>query len=158
MNERKSREQAWLNQLLGDWILESQGPVEGEGESLGSGGTESVRSLGGRWILAEGEGATGDTTVCWQMTLGYDSERELFVGSWIGSMMEHLFTYDGRLDDTGRLTLETSGPDMDGQGRDTRYRDVLEFEGEDRRTLTSHILDDSGEWRAFMRTVFVREP
>jgi hypothetical protein len=69
-----------------------------------------------------------------------------------------MFTYEGRLDaDTECLTLETSGPDMSGEGRDTRYRDVIEIETEDRRTLTSHILENDGEWREFMKMVFRRK-
>jgi hypothetical protein len=155
MNTPASREHDWLQRLVGDWVVESQSAVGADDKPQGSIGTESVRALGELWILADGEGEIGGTTVSWQMTLGYDSERQLFVGAWIGSMMEHLFTYEGQLDGD-RLILETSGPDMQGQGRDTRYRDVIEIEAEDRRTLTSQVLEDDGEWREFMRTVLRR--
>jgi len=51
-------------------------------------GTEVVRSLGGLWIVSEGEGempdgGTGKTV----MTLGYDPQNNRYVGTFIGSMM-----------------------------------------------------------------------
>ena len=32
------------------------------------------------------------------MTLGYDPQKKRFVGTLIGSMMTHLWVYDGALD------------------------------------------------------------
>jgi len=43
-------------------------------------GTESVRSLGGLWILAEGQGETpGSGSATTILTLGYDPQRKRFV-------------------------------------------------------------------------------
>lgn len=44
------------------------------------------------------------------MTIGYDPHRQRFVGTFVASMMTHLWMYEGALDDGERvLTLETEG-------------------------------------------------
>lgn len=49
--------------------------------------TESVRSLGGLWILAEGQSEMpGGGAATTMMTLGYDAQKQRYVGTWIGSM------------------------------------------------------------------------
>jgi hypothetical protein len=116
------------------------------------GGTESVRSLGGLWILAEGQGEMpGGTPATMLMTLGYDPQKKRFLGTWVGSMMTHLWVYDGVLDAAERvLALESDGPSMAGDGRLARYRDAIELKSDDHRVLTSSVLGDNGEWQQFM--------
>ncbi len=115
-------------------------------------GTEVVRSLGGLWILAEGEGdmpGCGPATSL--MTLGFDTRTKRFTGTWIGSMMTHLWLYDGELNLAGNtLTLDSQGPALKDLTQLGRYRDVIEIVNDGHRTLTSHFLDDDGLWRAFM--------
>lgn len=122
-------------------------------------GTESVRSLGGVWFLAEGQGdmpGGGEGTSL--MTLGYDPQKRRYVGTWIGSMMTHLWIYDGELDASERvLTLNAEGPGMTGEGKMAQYRDVIEFRSDDHRVLTSHVLGDDGQWKQFMTAHYRRE-
>jgi hypothetical protein len=64
---------------------------------------------------------------------------------------------DGELNDAGTtLTLEADGPDMSGGGGTARYRDVIEFEDDDHRTLRSSVLGDDGEWHEFMEARYRR--
>ena len=52
------------------------------------------------------------------MTLGYDPQKKRYVGTWIGSMMTHLWVYDGALDAAGKvLTLDAEGPAWPATGR-----------------------------------------
>ena len=49
-----------------------------------------------------------------QITLGYDPAKKRFVGTWLGSMMTHLWIYDGELSaDERTLTLSSEGPQHD---------------------------------------------
>jgi hypothetical protein len=60
---------------------------------------------------------------------GYDPQQR-YVGTWIGSMMTHLWVYDGAPDAAGRvLTLHTEGPHMAAEGQMAQYKDVIEFTG-----------------------------
>jgi len=92
------------------------------------------------------------------MTLGYDPTTRRYVGTWVGSMMTHLWVYDGALDAAERaLTLDAGGPHMTDQTRMTRYRDVIEFRSDDHRVLTSHVLGDDGKWHEFMTANYRRQ-
>lgn len=158
MNAQPQPQHRWLEKLVGDWTYEH--PMEarpGEPPSVVT-GTERVRSIGGLWVVAEGQGEMpggGPSTSV--MTLGYDPEKDRFVGTWIGSMMTHLWTYDGSLDEGERvLTLNSQGPSFDGSGKLVSYQDVIEFLDEDRRTLTGRMLTDGGQWQEFMRVEYRR--
>ncbi len=154
MEAKAQKEHEWLRQMLGEWVVET---VAEDGKHIAT-GQESVRSLGDLWVVAEGEGKMGDgPTGYWQMTVGYDIDEECFVGSWYGSMMANMFVYNGHLDPDGKvLTLDTLGPDMKGEGRETRYQDVIEIEGPDSRTMTGRMLTDAG-WTEIMKTSFRRK-
>lgn len=152
------KQHRWLQKLVGDWTIEMEvSPAPGEPPEKFT-GTETVRSLDGIWFLAEGRspmpGGGEGTTL---MTLGYDPQKGRFVGTWIGSMMSYLWVYDGELDAGGRkLSLHSEGPDMTEEGKIVPYKDVIEFLGDDHRTLTSHGLNEKGEWSPFMEVHYRR--
>jgi hypothetical protein len=73
-------------------------------------------------------------------------------------MMTHLWVYDGSLDATERvLTLNAEGPSFVAEGKTAKYQDVIEFESEDHRTLTSRTLGDDGQWHQFMTAHYRRK-
>lgn len=159
MQAEPQEQHRWLAQLVGDWRFESEAPA-GQGEPpCQSSGTERVRPLGALWILCEGEGdMPGGGMARMLMTLGYDPGRGVFVGNWIGSMMTHMWIYEGRLDAGQRvLTLDTTGPSFKGDGQTARYRDVITLVGQDERTLTSFSLQEDGSWHQFMTTTYRRQ-
>ena len=152
--ETAQKEHRWLQKLVGEWTSET-----GLGETgKKSTGTESVRSLGGLWVLAEGQGEMPDGTPAISlMTLGYDPAKKRFVGTWIGSMMTHLWVYDGELDEAERvLTLNSEGPSMSGDGTMARYQDLIEFKSADHRTLTARVHGADGSWQQFMSVEYRR--
>lgn len=111
MQATPQKEHQWLQQLVGEWTSEADMAMETGQPAETCKGTESVRSLGGLWILAEGQGQMPDGGAATMLlTLGYDPQKGRFVGTWVGSMMTHLWVYDGFLDAAGRvLTLEAEG-------------------------------------------------
>ena len=151
------KEHHWLRQLVGEWTTEAEMSMEAPSADK-SRGSESVRTLGDLWVLCEGTGEMpGGGTAHMLMTLGYDPARQRFVGTWVGSMMTHMWVYEGSLDVTQRmLTLESQGPSMSGDGRTSRYRDVIEFKSDDYRTLTSHAQAADGAWQPFMTAHYRR--
>jgi Protein of unknown function (DUF1579) len=152
-------EHRWLQKLVGDWTYEAEAQMAPDKpvESCGS-GTESVRMLGGLWLLAEGKGQMpGGAPAATLMTLGFDPGKKRFHGTWIGSMMTHLWVYDGELDATGRiLSLHAEGPSFAGDGTMAKYKDVIEIVSEDHRTLSGNLLGDDGKWVTFMTAHYRR--
>jgi hypothetical protein len=159
MQEEPQGGHRWLERLVGEWTYESDcsmGPDKPRAKFVG---TESVRSIGGLWVVGEGRGTMPDdgSPATMLLTLGFDPGRGRFVGTWIGSMMTHLWIYDGELDAAGKvLTLDAEGPDFFAEGKMARYRDVHEMEGEDRRVLTSSVVGPDGQWHPFVTTRYRR--
>lgn len=158
MNEPRE-EHHWLQQLVGEWTYEIEGICEPGKPPEKSQGSESVRSLGGLWVLCEGRGEMPDGGAALTlMTLGYDPQKARYVGSWVGSMMTHLWIYDGSLDTTRKiLTLNSEGPTFSGEDKLAQYRDVIELKSDDHRVMTSHVLGEDGVWQGFMTAHYRRK-
>ncbi len=122
-------------------------------------GTERGRAIGDLWVQLEGTGETpgsSDPTTS-VMTLGFDTAKRRFTGTWIGSMMTEQWLYDGELDAAhDRLTLTSEGPSMTDKGQTALYRDVVEFQGDDQRTLTAAMQQADGTWQPFMTVRYRR--
>lgn len=122
-------------------------------------GTESVRSVGGFWVIAEGEGSMphgGRATM--MLTIGYNPAKGKYVGSWLGSMMPMMFVYEGELDADQRiLTLNTKGPSFMDPTKQADYRDVIEIVDQDHRILHSRTPGPDGEWVEFMTAHYRRK-
>jgi len=151
-------EHRWLERFVGEWTWE----MEADGEPGQPGhrltGTERVRSLGGVWVVCEGEGAMPDggqaQTI---MTLGFDSSTGRFTGTFVGTMMHHLWLYDGEIDREGSvLTLDTEGPGFEDPSKLSRYRDTITFHGDDHRVLASSYQGADGTWHEFMASHYRR--
>ena len=146
-------EHAWLRKLCGSWNATSQMWSQPDAEPTTWESHESTGAVGDLWIVTEGSADFGgESPYASRMTLGYDERRGHFVGSWIDSMQGHMWSYVGHLDVADNtLTLEAEGPSMHDPSVSARYRDQLELVDGDTKRMTSSILDESGEWKTFMR-------
>ena len=153
------KEHDWLRRFVGEWTYEIEACMKPGDPPQKLTGTETVRSIGGVWIVAEGRGEMpggGEATTIF--TLGFDPEAKKFVGSWIGSMMAFLWVYEGTLDATEKvLTLNCEGPSMDGSGGTTRYKDVHTFISDNERTLAGNVLGKDGQWSEMMICTYRRK-
>ncbi len=159
MQAEPQKEHQWLQKFIGEWTCETEAQMGADRPPEKAVGTESVRSLGGLWILAEGQGEMpcgGEATT--MMTIGYDPHKQRYTGTWVGSMMSYLWLYDGELDASKNLlTLNSDGPSMTEEGKIAKYKDVIEFKSDDLRVMTSHILGDDGQWHQFMTVNYQRK-
>lgn len=158
MKVEAQKEHRWLMQLLGEWTSEAEMEVSPGQKAEKCLGTESVRALGELWVVCEGRGEMpGGGPATMQMTLGYDPEKKAFIGSWAGSMMTHMWVYNGTLDAKANvLTLNTEGPSFAGDGKQAKYRDEITLKSKDERVLTSQVLQDDGSWKRFMTATYRR--
>ena len=158
MNVEPRDEHRWLQRMVGEWTYEGEASMSPGGEVFRDTGTESVRSLGGVWVLCEGSMQVQDgTPTTTLMTLGFDPGRGRFVGTFIGSMMTHLWIYEGELDPSGNvLVLDAEGPSFEEEGKMARYKDRIEFHGDDHRVLSSSYMGGDGQWHPFMTAHYRR--
>jgi Protein of unknown function (DUF1579) len=150
----------WLDKFIGKWTSETEYKMEPDGEPSKLTGTEVVRSIGGLWIVAEGESDMpegGAEKTITMMTLGFDPQLDRFIGTFVGSMMTHLWLYNGSLDANQKvLTLDTEGPNFT-QTAMAKYQDIIEFVSDDHRVMKSQILMDDGNWNHFMTAHYRRQ-
>ncbi|MBK9118379.1 MAG: DUF1579 domain-containing protein [Phycisphaerales bacterium] len=152
------KEHAWLQKFVGAWSYEGEAFMGPDQPRAKFTGRESVRSVGGLWIVAEGRGTMpGGGVGTALLTVGYDPQKERFVGSWVGSMMASMYVYEGRLDESGTvLTLEAEGPNCVDEGKTAKYRDIYEFKSADVRMLRSEMQGADGQWQEFVRAEYRR--
>lgn len=153
------KEHEWLHKLVGEWTSEMECSMGPDQPPMKDTGTESVRSLGGLWTIGEGASETPDgTPVRSIMTLGYDPQKQKFVGTFVASCMTHLWVYEGTLDEAGKvLTLDSEGPSFTGDGSMSRYQDIIEFVSDDHRILRSRMPAEDGNWIEFMTAHYRRK-
>lgn len=152
-------EHQWLQRLVGEWTYETAAPVEEPAEGCSPWkGTESVRSLGGLWVVADGQSTSVDGSAASNvMSIGFDPATKRYVGTWIGSQMTTLWVYDGELSADGNsLILASKGPDMFVEGTTGLYHDTIEFIDDDHRLLRASVRKEDGTWHEFCVTRYQR--
>jgi Protein of unknown function (DUF1579) len=142
------KEHAWLKQLEGEWVTESEAVMEPGKPPIKYKGTETIRSLGGFWSMAEITSDFMGTPATGVMTIGYDAQKKKYVGTWVCSMADWLCKYEGAADGQV-LTLETEGPHP-VTGKPVKMKDVIEVKDKDHKVMTSHIQGEDGKWTQFM--------
>lgn len=149
-------EHRWLQRLVGEWTSEGEAVMEPGQPPATFKGTESVRSLGGLWVIGEGRGEMpGGGEMTSVITLGVDPRKGKFVGTFVASMMANLWLYEGALEGNV-LTLDTEGPDFGAEGKTGKFRDVVELVDDDHRILRSSRLGEDGQWHEFMTARYRR--
>lgn len=152
-------QEAFLEHLTGEWTVATK-TILGPGQEPVHTESRAVARPVGAWLVTETTGRTPDgRPVTSILTLGYDTAKERFEGTWISSMQAHLWKYTGELDESGTvLTLETEGPILGDPTTSTEYREIIEAEDDDRYVVRSMILGPGGEWFEFARAEYRRGP
>ncbi len=151
-------EHEWLLQLLGDWSFESECNMGPDQPPMKSVGKQTTRSLGSLWTLGEMENdGPEDQTFRSVFTLGFDTAKQRFVGTFVSSCMTHLWPYDGQLDAARKvLTLDSEGPSFAGDGTMAKYQDIVEVIDKDHYLLKSRFQNPDGSWTQFMTAKYIR--
>ncbi len=151
------KEHEWLKRFVGEWTYESECPAEPGGQPMKFTGREVVRALGDLWIHGEGRGEMpGGGEAVMVTTVGFDPAAGRFVGTWVGSMMTHLWAYQGWLEGEDTLVLEATGPNFEKPGETATFRDITEFKGRDLRIFRGTVRQEDGSWKQLMNMEFRR--
>ena len=144
------KEHVWLQKFVGEWDVVSEGSM-GEGQPPVTGEAAMKSSmLGDLWVVNKSQHEVAGMKMQSIQMIGYDPDKQKFVGIWADSMINYLWHYEGTLDENGmKLTLEAEGPNMAGEGM-SLYRDAYEFTDDDTIVATSSMQDGEGGWTVFM--------
>jgi hypothetical protein len=146
-------EHQWLSQLVGEWESDVEAIMEPGKPPMKAKSTETTRMLGGIWMISEGKGEIpGMSAPCLSMlTLGYDPEKKKYVGTWVDSVTNYLWKYEGTTDAAGKiLTLDTEGPSPAAPSKISKFRETIEIKSKDHKVFSSSILGDDGKWFTFV--------
>jgi Protein of unknown function (DUF1579) len=145
------KEHEWLQQFTGEWENDVEIFMEPGKPAIKAQGTETIRMIGGFWVVSDGKGEMMGMPFVHMLTLGYDPQQKKYVGTWIDSMSSYLWKYVGSVDETGKkLTLETEGPCPMAPGKLSKFKEVTEFKSKDHRVFTSNMLGDDGKWKTIL--------
>lgn len=154
-----TKEHHWLKQLVGEWRYETtvQESLESEPEDVV--GTEHVYAVGDLWVQLEANQEMKDGVAQKSLiTLGYDIKQGKFVGTFVSSMMDYFWYYEGEIDESGQsLILTSEGPDMTDETKRATYRDIIAITGPKTREFRSQAPGENGEWQEFMVMKYTRE-
>jgi hypothetical protein len=146
-----TKEHEFLQQFVGEWETEAEASMGPGQPPIKCKGKASSRMLGGFWLINESQGDMMGMTVNAVQTIGYDPEKKKYVGTWVDSMVNYMWKYEGEVDSTGKtLVLEAEGPNFMTGGKTTKFRDAYEFKSKDHIEATSSMLGDDGKWVQFM--------
>ena len=146
-----TQEHGWLKKFIGEWKTESKATMGPDQAPMQCSGTLSSRQLGGFWVLNEIKGEWSGTPMTGIQTIGYDKAKKMFVGTWVDSMTDTLWQYQGNVDASGKiLTLDADGPSFSEDGKLTKFQDIYEFKTADEILMTSRMLGPDGKWFTFM--------
>lgn len=141
----------WLAKFVGQWDATSKGSM-GDGQpAVESKGTMESKMLGGFWLTSTMKADVSGMPFTGVQTIGYSSKKRKYVGTWIDSMNDYMWQYEGFVDESGKkLVLEATGPDMMEPGKTRKYRDAYEFKTDDELKVTSSVENEDGSWTTFM--------
>jgi hypothetical protein len=147
-----------LKEFVGEWTSEVEAYPEPGTEPMKMKGTETGRTIGDFWAVIVAKGDFMGMPFEGQATIGYDPQKKKYVGSWVDSMVNHHWIYEGTLDASKKvLTLNSEGPSMTEPGKMCKGRDIWEFKDKDHRTLTSEIQGSDGKWTKVMMATYTRK-
>ncbi|CAN5337661.1 DUF1579 domain-containing protein [soil metagenome] len=150
MMPKPEKEHEWLKAFVGEWENEGECAMDPKNPQKCK-GTETVKSLGGFWIVSEMKGDFGGMPITGTMTLGYDANKKKYVGTWVDSMTPLLWKYEGTVDSTGKiLTLESEGPNMLDPTKTCKFRDITEFKADGTRVAKNMMEGPDGKWITVM--------
>jgi hypothetical protein len=145
------KEHQWLEKFVGQWATTSKGSMGPDSPPMECNGTIESRMIGEYWVVNEMQSTPQGIPMQGLQTIGYDPAKKKYVGTWVDSMVNHLWLYEGTVDESGKkLTLEAEGPNLLADGKLTRFRDAYEFKTPDHILVTSSMLGEDGQWITFM--------
>jgi hypothetical protein len=145
------KEHEWLHQFVGEWESESEASMGPGQPAMKCKGTMKSRMLGGFWVVSDMTSDMMGMQMTAIQTVGYDPSSKKYVGTWVDSMINYMWKYEGTIDESGKiLTLAAEGPNFMLEGKLSKFRDVYEFKSRDHIVVTSSMQGDDGKWVTFM--------
>jgi len=134
---------AFLKQFAGEWECETECFMPG-GPAQKSKGSMTGTMVGDLWAILAVKGDMMGMPYHGQGTFGYDPEKKKYIGTWVDSMQNHIWKYEGKVEGN-KLILDSEGPCPSAPGKMMKARDTWEFKSKDQLVLTGEMEGDDGK-------------
>jgi len=134
---RPGKQHDALKQMEGTWDAVARfaaGPGKPMAESKGV--ETATLSLGGFWLIYDYKGERNGQPFTGRGSLGYDQQRQKYVGTWIDSSKSGLLLSEGTADEQGKVFTMIVQGYGDAEGRAIAIKQVMEIKDRDSRKLT----------------------
>lgn len=153
---KAQKEHEWLAQLVGEWDTEAEMVMEPGKPPMKSKGTESGRKFGDFWVILEHKSDMMGQPFSGILTLGYNTEKKAYVGTWVDTMGGVMWQYTGSVDATGKiLTLNSEGQCPMQPGKLVKFRETITITGPDEKLFTSEM-EIEGAWTKVLSVKYMR--
>ena len=152
LDEESKERLEWLEKFVGEWKVDHSGQMGDDPTEIEGDGTMTCTMLGQHWLLNDMNMEVMGTAVRGLQTIGYDSKKKKYIGTWVDSMNSFLWHYEeGEVDESSnKLILYAEGPSMTDPSKMARFRDAYEFKTDDHIIATSSVQNEDGKWTTFM--------
>jgi hypothetical protein len=134
---KPGRQHETLKQFEGSWDAVSRFMTEPGKPMAESKGVEiASMGLGGFWLTYEYKGEMNGASFTGRGTMGFDQQKQKYVGTWIDSSKSGLFLSEGTADDQGKVFTLIAQGYCDAQGKAITMKQVMELKDKDTRKLT----------------------
>lgn len=152
------KEHALLKQFVGEWEWTMTAKMAPDQPETKCQGTVRSRMLGDLWVISELKADMMGMPMQAVQTIGYDPAKKKYVGTWVDSMYNHLWKYEGTVDAASKaLHLDAEGPNFLEPGKTSLFRDSYAFKSADVIVQTSSMQGPDGKWIVFMSAELKRK-
>ena len=143
--------------VVGTWTVDCT-YFMAPGEPMKVQAKETIEALGRFWTVSLFESDFMGLPFAGRATTGFDPKRGKWVGTWVDSMMPHMFVMEGERDaESGIVTMHCDGP-APMTGDMVPYRSTTENLADGRRRFEMFMtLPEAGEVKMFSY-VYTRAP
>ena len=139
-----------LKKFEGQWTTTGKAAATEGQPAVETKGSIKSRMLGKFWVVSDMSAEMSGTKFQALQTIGYDPQKQQYTGTWVDSMMNHMWHYEGRYEESAnRLILEAEGPSFDAPGKTAKYRDIYEFKSPG-HIVTKSEVRQGDKWITFM--------
>jgi hypothetical protein len=153
-------EHAFLKKFVGRWETRwettAEFPANSGQPSIVWKSVMEAKMLGELWMIAEMDGDMMGTRMNAIITLGFDGKKKKYLGTWVDSIMNHMWHYEGMVEGN-TITLNAKGPNFNSPGKETDFQDVYTFKTDDQMEIRSRMKGEDGKWVTFMTAESVRK-
>jgi Protein of unknown function (DUF1579) len=159
-----SPEHAILKKDVGTWDatmkfwMGPDGKADPSAQPMESKGTENGRLVGEFWLINDFNGDFGGMPFEGHGTTGYNPQAKKFQGSWVDSMTPFAMHMEGTYDEKTK-TMTSMGKGVGPDGKETKSKSTVVYDGDNKRTMTMYELKagTENEWVRSMEIVYTRQ-